>query len=298
MIDKECSTLVKRNKNLAVTLMLISAAAFSVMQVFVKLTSAEISTFEQVFFRNLVSLVLTIFMVLKENIHVREEMRSCQLPMMGRSVFGFLGILFFFYAVANAPQTDVAMLNRASPVFVTLFAGIFLKEKINPVKIGSVVVCLIGAYVAMNPTFHGDSIFPQFAALMAAVSSGIAYTCLSYCTKTASSSTIILHFSAFSTLAAGLLMLPNFTMPSPKMLLMLLLIGVFAALGQFFLTYAYQAAPASEVSIYQFSGVVFTALFSFLIFQETLNLRSVIGGLLILAAIFWQFEYHKHHLHD
>ena len=93
-------------------------------------------------------------------------------------------------------------------------------------------------------------------------------------------------------------MIPGFKVPSPKILLMLLMIGVFAALGQFFLTYAYQAAPASEVSFYQFSGVVFTALFSFLIFHETLNVRSVVGGVLILAAIFWQFEYHKNHARD
>ena len=89
-------------------------------------------------------------------------------------------------------------------------------------------------------------------------------------------------------------MLPNLVIPSPKVFVMLLLIGVFAAGGQFFLTYAYQQAPASEVSIYQYSGVVFTALLSYLIFGETLTLTYIVGAIVILAAIFWVFEYSKH----
>ena len=77
---------------------------------------------------------------------------------------------------------------------------------------------------------------------------------------------------------------------SPKVFVMLLLIGVFAAGGQFFLTYAYQQAPASEVSIYQYSGVVFTAVFSYAFLGETLSKSSIIGGIVILGAIFWVFE--------
>ena len=65
---------------------------------------------------------------------------------------------------------------------------------------------------------------------------------------------------------------------------------VFAAGGQFFLTYAYQQAPASEVSIYQYSGVVFTAVFSYAFLGETLSKSSIIGGIVILGAIFWVFE--------
>ena len=49
-------------------------------------------------------------------------------------------------------------------------------------------------------------------------------------------------------------MIPGFVVPSPKVVVMLLMVGLFAAGGQYLLTYAYQQAPASEVSIYQYSG--------------------------------------------
>lgn len=274
--------------------MLLSALSFSVMQVFVKLTSSEVGTFEQTFFRNLVSLFIAAGMVRRENLPVLQEIKRGRWAIWGRSFFGFLGVVLFFYATGHARQADVAMLNRASPVFVTLFAGMFLKEKITPVKVASTLLCLTGAYVAMQPSFDSNP-FPLLAALSAAVVSGIAYTLLSYCKNYVDPSVIVLHFSAFSTVCSFVLMLPRFVVPSLPVLGMLLLIGVFAAGGQFLLTYAYQRAPASEVSIYQYSGVVFTAILSYLAFGESLSGTSLLGGALILAAIFWVFEYHRKH---
>ncbi len=272
--------------------MLASALSFSVMQVFVKLSSAEVGTFEQTFFRNLISLLIAAGMVRREKRPVLREIRQGGWALWGRSFFGFLGIVLFFYATGHARQADVAMLNRSSPVFVTLFAGLFLKEKITPVKIASTVLCLLGAYIAMQPSFDSNP-FPLLSALLAAVVAGMAYTMLAYCKNFVSPSVIIFHFSAFSTVCAAALMLPSFVVPSWKVFFMLLLIGVFAAGGQFLLTYAYQQAPASEVSIYQYSGVVFTAALSFLLLGESLSGSSIVGGLVILGAIFWVFEYHR-----
>ena len=141
---------------------------------------------------------------------------------------------------------------------MTLFAAIFLKEKLNYVKIGATLLCLSGAYVAMQPSFDSNAMPFALLALGAAVVSGLAYTLLAVCKKNVSSETIVLHFSALSTLLAGAMMIPYFQVLSLKNFFLLLLVGVFAAIGQFLLTFAYQVVPASEVSIYQYSGVVFT----------------------------------------
>ena len=79
---------------------------------------------------------------------------------------------------------------------------------------------------------------------------GLAYTLLSYTKRFTSAPVIIFHFSLFSTVCAGAMMIPGFVVPSPKVVVMLLMVGLFAAGGQYLLTYAYQQAPASEVSIY------------------------------------------------
>ena len=283
---------MKDLKTKAICLMLVSALSFSVMQVFVKLTSGEVHTFEQVFFRNLISFFLAAAMVAKKNRPFLGEIRAGKLAIWGRSFFGFLGIVLFFYAVGNAKQADVAMLNRSAPVFVTLFAALILKEKLNFVKIGATLLCLSGAYVAMQPSFDSNPL-PLLCALCAAIVSGLAYTMLACCKKAVSSETIVLHFSALSTVLAGIMMIPYFHFPSLKNLFFLLMVGVFAAIGQFFLTSAYQVVPASEISIYQYSGVVFTAALSYWILGETLSTTSILGAMLILAGIFWVFEYRK-----
>ena len=97
--------------------MLVSSLSFSIMQVFVKLSSEEVGTFEQTFFRNLVSLIIAAVMVRRENLQVFQEIKRGGWALWGRSFFGFLGIVLFFYAAGHARQADVAMLNRASPVF-------------------------------------------------------------------------------------------------------------------------------------------------------------------------------------
>lgn len=275
--------------------MLVSSLSFSIMQIFVKLSAAEVGTLEQTFFRNLISMVIVAVIIYREGRPVLAEIKRGSWALWGRSFFGFLGIILFFYAAGNARQADVAMLNRSAPVFVTLFAGVFLKEKITPVKIASTALCLIGAYIAMQPSFASNPV-PLLAALLAAIVSGIAYTMLSYCKNQVRPSVIILHFSALSTVCAAVMMAPTFVIPEPKTLFMLLMIGVFAAIGQFLLTYAYQQAPASEVSIYQYSGVVFTAILSRLVLDESLPASSVAGGAIILGGIFWVFKYHKKEL--
>lgn len=80
----------------------------------------------------LFSLIIAAVMVRRENLQIFQEVKRGGWALWGRSFFGFLGIVLFFYAAGHARQADVAMLNRASPVFVTLLAGIFLKEKITP----------------------------------------------------------------------------------------------------------------------------------------------------------------------
>lgn len=268
--------------------MLVSSLSFSIMQVFVKLSSEEVGTFEQTFFRNLVSLIIAAVMVRRETCRFSGD-QTRRLGALGKVVLRLSGDRALLLCGRSRPPSGCSYAEPGISGICHTARRYFLKEKITPVKIASTILCLVGAYIAMQPSFDSNP-FPLLAALLAAVVSGMAYTMLSYCKNFTHPSAIIFHFSALSTVCAGLMMLPNLVIPSPKVFVMLLLIGVFAAGGQFFLTYAYQQAPASEVSIYQYSGVVFTAVFSYAFLGETLGKSSIIGGIVILGAIFWVFE--------
>ena len=70
--------------------------------------------------------------------------------------------------------------------------------------------------------------------------------------------TVIMHFSTFSAVCSIPFTLGNFVVPNAKELMALVLIGLFGSLGQIALTYAYRLAPAGEVSIYNYSGILFS----------------------------------------
>jgi len=88
-------------------------------------------------------------------------------------------------------------------------------------------------------------------------------------------------------------MIPNFVVPTFGEFLQLLLIGVFSFGGQIVLTYAYRMAPASEISIYDYTGIVWSALLGIIFLREDIPLTTVLGALLITGAAVYSFVHKR-----
>lgn len=276
--------------------MLVSTTSFCLMSMVVKLSATTVGTLQQVFFRNLVSLIAVGVVIWKRNLPFLGE-KQYQPALFARFFFGFVGVIMLFYATANARQADIAILSRTSPIWTTVFAALILKEKISKVQVPVIALCLAGTVVAMRPSFDSN-ILPLLLAAATAVSSGLAYTMIAFCKGKVHPLTVIFHFSLFSTVAGFFLMLPTFTMPTFRDVIMLILIGVFAAGGQIGLTFAYQKAPASEVSIYDYVGIVVSMLIGNLVFGEPLAASSILGGVLITSSALWSYWYNHRHGED
>lgn len=287
---------IKSNRRQATALMLVSTTSFCLMSMVVKLSATTVGTLQQVFFRNLVSLIAVGVVIWKRNLPFLGE-KQYQPALFARSFFGFVGVIMLFYATANARQADIAILSRTSPIWTTVFAALILKEKISKVQVPVIALCLAGTVVAMRPSFDSN-ILPLLLAAATAVSSGLAYTMIAFCKGKVHPLTVIFHFSLFSTVAGFFLMLPTFTMPTFRDVIMLILIGVFAAGGQIGLTFAYQKAPASEVSIYDYVGIVVSMLIGNLVFGEPLAASSIPGGVLITSSALWSYWYNHRHGED
>ena len=76
----------------------------------------------------------------------------------------------------------------------------------------------------------------------------------------------------------------SFVMPSGRDWLMLAGIGVFAGIGQILLTSAYKMTEPGEVSIINYTGILFSAVFGAVFLNETLGIRSICGIALIFSA--------------
>lgn len=278
------------NKTKAVFCMLISALGFTFMSVTVKYVTG-IPLFEKVFFRNLISLGVAFFMLKKSSAPMFGR-RENQLALLARSSFGLAGVVLNFYAIANLTLADSSMLGKLSPIFVTIMACIFLKEKIDSKQILSIIITFLGALLVIKPEFSLEML-PNLAGILSAAASGVAYTLLRYLKDKESPDTIIFYFSLISVVFTAPFALAEYVQPTFIQLGLLLATGVFASVGQFGITYAYKYAKATEVSIYNYSAIVFGIILGFIFFGEIPDTLSLLGGAIIIAVAFYIFKHNQ-----
>ena len=178
-------------KNKSVILMLFSAFTFSSMQIIVKLLP-QIPLMEKVFFRNFISLLIAYFIIKKNRLSFfgAKENRKY---LFYRYLFGFTGLILFFYATTQMLAADAAILNKLSPVFVIILAHYFHKEKINKTKLIVSAVSVIGALLVIKPKFD-SSVIPAAAGFISAILSGAAYLFIGM-TEKESVYTTVFYFS-------------------------------------------------------------------------------------------------------
>ncbi|NLD19478.1 MAG: DMT family transporter [Clostridiales bacterium] len=276
------------NRNKGALLMCLSALMFSSMQIAIKMSGNTVPLMEQVFFRNIVSLIIS-FIIIKRTGGLLFGTKEHQPLLFVRSSFGFFGLVAMFYASAHANQGDVSTLMKLSPFLITLWAAIFLKEKIQKVQLPALLIAFAGAAFVANPAFNSN-LFPLFMAFLCAIFSSVSYTLLAYFKNKVDAMTIIMHFSTFCVLATLPFIIYDFTIPTLKEFFLLILIGIFGGLGQIALTYSYRMAAAAEISIYNYSGIVFSIILGYFFLDEVLDITSFIGcGLVIAAAAITYF---------
>ena len=276
----EMTPLNERQKG--AVLMTSSAFLFSAMQIAINMSGSTIPLMEQIFFRNIVCLFMSLAVILRTGGSLFGT-RKHQPLLFVRSIFGFMGFITMFYASAHAHQGDVTTLMKLSPFLITLWAAIFLKEKIRKVQIPALLIAFAGAALVGNPAFNSN-MFPLFMAFLCAVFTSVSYTLLAYFKNKVDGMTIIMHFSTFCVIATIPFMLHNFVVPDPHELFLLLLIGIFGGFGQITLTYSYRMATAAEISIYNYSGIIFSIILGFFFLGEVPDWSSLIGCVLVIAA--------------
>ena len=268
---------------LGVLLILLSAFSFSCMSLFVA-KSQGIHLFEQTFFRNLIGLLIAGCYCIKNQIPLFGE-RKYQPQMFARSLFGFLAVVTIFYSSREAKLADMAIVLRTGMFTISIVSVLFLGEKLTRMHIPAMLIAFTGAWIAANPHFD-SSVLPLLAAFVSALCDTVCYPMLSYFSGRVNPMSVVMHFCTVSTVLAGFLMIPYFTVPTAAEWFYLIMIGISAALGQITMTYAYKMAAAGELSVYNQSQIVFNAILAFLFLHQAISARTVVGGFLVLFASF------------
>lgn len=261
--------------------MLISSLLFAGMGVTIKMTAERLSNEMIVFFRNAAGLLALLpWLVHAGASHLFTRNWRLHLP---RAIAGLGSMYCYFYALAHMPLAEAVLLNYSAPLFIPLVASLWLGEKIQKRLWRPLILGFVGIIFILKP---GAGLFTTTAlvALAAAVFGALAVVNIRRLTRTESATRIVFYFSCISTLVSAIPLTWAWQPPGPTLWGLLAATGVFATLGQLFLTRAYAHANAAQVAPFVYTIVVFAGIFGWILWRETPDVLSVLGTACICLA--------------
>ena len=271
---------------------IMSAFCFALMSFFVRM-AGDLPPIQKSFFRNFVAAIFAGIILMKNGVpfHCKKENLGY---MLGRSICGTIGILCNFYAVDHLVLADASMLNKMSPFFAVIFSYFLLKEKITVPQGLFVIGAFVGSLFVIKPTFSNMDLLPSLIGLCGGIGAGAAYTMVRKLGERGEKGPfIVFFFSTFSCVVTLPWLLFDYHPMSLAQIGILLFAGLSAAGGQFSITAAYCYAPAREISVYDYSQIIFSAGLGFFFFEQIPDLLSWIGYAVICLMAVAMFLYNN-----
>lgn len=264
-----------------VLLALLAAVTFSFMNVFTKMISENIPSSEIVFFRSVFSAIIIIIIMHRGH----HSFKGHNVPLLTlRGILGGIGLLGFFYTIANIKLADASILMHLNPLFVVIFAFFFMHEKIPRSYIYLLLLSLIGSMFIIKPGFSNANSFAAMIGVVSAIFAAGAYTCVRALGKKNNTYIIVLYFVVAAMIISFPMMINKFVIPSFLELLILFGVGVTSSLAQLFLTKAYRLEKAGIVAMTGYTGILFNAIWGYVLWNETLDIYSITGGIMIISS--------------
>ena len=261
------------------------------MSFFVRI-SGDIPTMEKAFFRNAVAIIASLILLIRSGEKIRIK-KGCMGDILLRCAFGTSGLIANFYAIDKLNIADANMLNKLSPFFAILISIPILKEKPKKIDILAVIVAFLGAMLIVRPTGSNMQLVPALIGLYGGFGAGAAYVFVRKLGKKGERTPIIvLCFSIFSTAVSIPFIAVNYVPLKPMQLICLVMAGLSATIGHFGITSAYKYAPAKEISVFDYTQVIFAAILGMLFLGELPRAMSFIGYVIIIgvAVLRWRYN--------
>jgi drug/metabolite transporter (DMT)-like permease len=262
-------------------LMVVSAVLFASMAAAVLEVSRQLPNAPIVFFRHFLMLVFLLPWVVRAG---RGALRTGDLRgHLVRGLTGVSAVACYFYAIARLRLADAVLLNQSMPLFVPLVERAWLGEQIPRRLTRVLLLGFAGLVVILHP---GSGVFEPAAlvGLASAALASVAQVAIRRLTRTEPVMRIVVYFGLIASIAAAPPAVLTWRDPSPQTWALLLLMGVFATVGQLTLTRAYVCAPAARVGPFLYVGPVFAGFLDWAVWDRLPDLRFVAGASLVVVA--------------
>jgi drug/metabolite transporter (DMT)-like permease len=261
--------------------MLASAILFASMAATVRVASRELPNAPIVFFRHFIMLVFLLPWLWREGRHALD---TDDLPgHLARGLAGVSSAACYFYALARLRLADAVLLAQSLPLFIPLVERAWLGARVPRRLWGVLGLGFAGLLLILRP---GTGVFDPAAlvGLAAAVFASVAQVGIRRLTRTEPVTRIVFYFGLVASVASLPPAVWWWKSPSPGTWAVLLLMGLFATVGQLTLTRAYLHAPAASVGPFLYAGPVFAGLLDWLIWNRLPDALFVLGAGIVVAA--------------
>ena len=265
---------------IAISLMIISGLFFVLMHSAVKYLSKEVHIFEIAFFR----CALVIFVLAPVIIQQGKTIFKTRQPKMQflRIITNSVAMLCFFYGISTTPLAQLTTLGFTVPIFATILAVIFMKEKIRLRRTTALIIGFIGTIVVMRP-----DISIELGALLIIFSSFLWSICLIFIkklTQTDSAVTISLYFGIGMVPATFILAFPVMEAIDIRQFTILVFIAITGTLAQTIMNTALKKGELALLLPFDFLRLIWSVLIGYVLFAEEPTFTLWIGGFLIIGS--------------
>ena len=264
----------------AVAWMLLASVAFGSGSALVKWTAGQAGVATVIFGR---SLVITLALLTWSQLRGASLYVGNRRRMLWRCTVGLSAMTCYFYAVQQIPLSNAVTLQYTAPLFVALFSGAMLRERVSSLVYGCIALSFVGTVLIVSPSLRSVDI-DALVALISGVLSAFAYLAVRGLRTSATPDGVVFWFALFCTLAT----LPLAGSERPRLALPEVLaitgVGICAGVGQTGMTRAYQAARAAYIGAFSYATVLVGGIYGWLLFHQTLVWGDALGAALIVGS--------------
>jgi len=268
--------------------MLLAVFFFSLMNVFVKLLP-HIPAVEIVFFRALVSLIISIILLKAYKINFWGNNKKI---LILRSATGMIGLILYFKLIQSIPLASAVTILFLAPIFTNILGIFILKEKVHPLQWVFFMISFVGILLVKGFDTRIQPIH-LIIGIFASIFSGLAYNFIRKLKTSDHPLVIIFYFPLITMPFAGAYASFNWVPPGGLDWLILVCVGVFTQIAQYFMTRSYQSEELSKVANLRYLSVIFAWTYGFFLFNENYNVLTYGGISLAVLGVLLNLWYKK-----
>ena len=263
-----------------------SGLAFSLMSACVKEIGAKIPVSELVFSRAVISLIITRFLLYKNDINPWGYQKKLLLL---RGLLGTFALFCIFKALTILPMATATVIQYMYPTFTVICANYILKEYIYKRIIFSIILGWLGIILVSQPEWTSNSniletIIAISIAILGALMTSLAYICVRRLSAKENPLVIIYYFPLVSIPLSLPFIINDFILPNGSDWIWILAIGFFTQIGQLCITEGLRLIPAGQATSLNYSQVIFSCFWGVFIFKEAITKEMYLGGLCVLIS--------------